>query len=284
MSNGVESPRFTMDVLDLPTVDKLVLEYHFPAYTGLEPRTVDPGGDIAAIKGTEVHAEDHADDGDAGRARAAERERVGAAHEGSRRHARRQLHGERAGLLQDRARRAARGKGERVAAVHDRRAVRHRPVGALQQARPRHDGEPGRGSVRRSAGRRRLRREAAADVLLGERRRREDHESVRRREGAARGDAPRTRIYLEEMGLKPGDFVSYYAKAADNDAVAGAQDDDQRHLLRADQAVPQGLQAGAVDGRAAAAAAAAATRSVSSRSSSARSSRRRSTPCATRRR
>ena len=40
-----------MDVLDLPTVDKLVLEYHFPAYTGLEPRTVDPGGDIAAHQG-----------------------------------------------------------------------------------------------------------------------------------------------------------------------------------------------------------------------------------------
>ena len=53
-SNGVKSPTFTIDVVDLPTVDKLVLEYRFPAYTGLEPRTVDPGGDIAAIKGTEV--------------------------------------------------------------------------------------------------------------------------------------------------------------------------------------------------------------------------------------
>ncbi len=28
-------------------------------------------------------------------------------------------------------------------------------------------------------------------------------------------------IYLEELGLKPGDFVSYYAKATDNDGVAG---------------------------------------------------------------
>ena len=83
VSNGVESPRFKMDVLDLPTVDKLVLEYHFPAYTGLEPRTVDPG---RRHRGDQRHRgapEDHADDGDAGRARAAERERVGAAHEGS---------------------------------------------------------------------------------------------------------------------------------------------------------------------------------------------------------
>src|SRR5205085_8947823 len=30
-------------------------------------------------------------------------------------------------------------------------------------------------------------------------------------------------IYLEELGLKPGDFVSYYAKATDNDSVPGPQ-------------------------------------------------------------
>src|SRR5262249_13517400 len=28
-------------------------------------------------------------------------------------------------------------------------------------------------------------------------------------------------IYLEELGPKPGDFVSYYAKATDNDGVQG---------------------------------------------------------------
>ena len=74
-SNGVHSPTFTMDVVDLPTVDKLVLEYRFPAYTGLEPRTIDPGGDIAAIQGTEVVPQGLADDGDAWRADSAERER-----------------------------------------------------------------------------------------------------------------------------------------------------------------------------------------------------------------
>src|SRR5205085_2031644 len=30
-------------------------------------------------------------------------------------------------------------------------------------------------------------------------------------------------IYLEELGLKPGDFVSYYAKATDTDGVSGAK-------------------------------------------------------------
>ena len=76
-SNGVESPTFKMDVLDLPTVDKLVLEYHFPAYTGLQPRTVDPGGDIAAIKGTEVHLKITPTMATPGGRVVAERERVG---------------------------------------------------------------------------------------------------------------------------------------------------------------------------------------------------------------
>jgi hypothetical protein len=30
-------------------------------------------------------------------------------------------------------------------------------------------------------------------------------------------------IYLEELGVKPGDFVSYYAKATDNNAAEGAK-------------------------------------------------------------
>src|SRR5205823_14640719 len=30
-------------------------------------------------------------------------------------------------------------------------------------------------------------------------------------------------IYLEELGLKPGDFVSYYAKASDTDGVSGSK-------------------------------------------------------------
>ena len=53
-ANGVRSPLFSMEVVDLPTVDHLTLEYRFPAYTGLEPRTIDPGGDIAALQGTDV--------------------------------------------------------------------------------------------------------------------------------------------------------------------------------------------------------------------------------------
>jgi hypothetical protein len=51
---GVQSGTFTLDVVDLPYADHLELEYHFPAYTGLEPRLIQDGGDIAVLRGTEV--------------------------------------------------------------------------------------------------------------------------------------------------------------------------------------------------------------------------------------
>ncbi|MGH9173634.1 MAG: hypothetical protein ACRD1H_04725, partial [Vicinamibacterales bacterium] len=51
---GVRSPAFTLKVVELPYVKQLDLEYHFPSYTGLAPRTVDDGGDVATLRGTDV--------------------------------------------------------------------------------------------------------------------------------------------------------------------------------------------------------------------------------------
>ena len=53
-SGGIRSPTHTIVVADLPYVEHLELEYRFPAYSGLAPRTVEFGGDIAALKGTVV--------------------------------------------------------------------------------------------------------------------------------------------------------------------------------------------------------------------------------------
>ena len=53
-AGGVRSSVFRISVADLPYVDRLALEYHFPAYTGLEPRRVEDAGDIAAVRGTRV--------------------------------------------------------------------------------------------------------------------------------------------------------------------------------------------------------------------------------------
>ncbi|MFW6200524.1 MAG: DUF4175 family protein, partial [Gemmatimonadota bacterium] len=53
-SSGVRSPTFTIDVAEIPYVDRLEMVYHFPSYTGLEPRTVESGGHIAVLPGTRV--------------------------------------------------------------------------------------------------------------------------------------------------------------------------------------------------------------------------------------
>ena len=51
---GVRSGTFTLGVADLPAVDRLEMVYHFPRYTGLEPRSFEYGGDVAALAGTRV--------------------------------------------------------------------------------------------------------------------------------------------------------------------------------------------------------------------------------------
>jgi hypothetical protein len=53
-SSGVRSDIFRLEVVDLPFVERIDLEYRFPAYTGLAPRIVEDGGDIAALQGTRV--------------------------------------------------------------------------------------------------------------------------------------------------------------------------------------------------------------------------------------
>ena len=53
-ADGVRSTVFTLKVVDVPYVQRLEMEYHFPAYTGLEPQKIEDGGDIAVLRGTEV--------------------------------------------------------------------------------------------------------------------------------------------------------------------------------------------------------------------------------------
>ena len=53
-ADGVRSAVYRIDVADLPYVQRLDLEYRFPAHTGLSPQVVEDGGDIAVLGGTEV--------------------------------------------------------------------------------------------------------------------------------------------------------------------------------------------------------------------------------------
>ena len=54
VADGVQSPVHTLQVVDVPYVQRLEIEYHFPAYTALEPQKIEDGGDIAVLRGTEV--------------------------------------------------------------------------------------------------------------------------------------------------------------------------------------------------------------------------------------
>ena len=54
VAERVKSNQFLLKVVDVPYVQKLDLEYHYPGYTGLEVEKIEDGGDIAVLKGTEV--------------------------------------------------------------------------------------------------------------------------------------------------------------------------------------------------------------------------------------
>ncbi len=51
---GVRSASHKLNVVELPYAKKIDLEYTYPSYTGLEPRKIEDGGDIAVLKGTSV--------------------------------------------------------------------------------------------------------------------------------------------------------------------------------------------------------------------------------------
>jgi hypothetical protein len=51
-SNNIRSEVYKLNVVDLPFVKQLDLSLNFPAFTNLPAKTVEDGGDIAALKGT----------------------------------------------------------------------------------------------------------------------------------------------------------------------------------------------------------------------------------------
>ncbi len=221
-SNGVKSATFSVVVSDLPTVDKLVLEYHFPAYTGLQPRIVEPGGDIAVLKGTEIHVKvTPTMTTPAGRV-----------------------------LLEPEASAALTKQDDGTFvtkfAVNEPgyyRVELDGPAGEKVNASPRYTidvlsdiapsiavSKPGRDTQATAV------EEVFAEV------RADDDFGVKKVQllYSINGGPEKTinlfggaktlqevtashTLYLEELGLKPGDFVSYYAKATDNDGVAGGK-------------------------------------------------------------
>jgi len=57
VAGSVKSPEYDVKVVEMPSVKKLRLTYHYPSWTGLADSTQEPGGDVRAVAGTEVDVE-----------------------------------------------------------------------------------------------------------------------------------------------------------------------------------------------------------------------------------
>ncbi|RPJ60295.1 MAG: DUF4175 family protein, partial [Acidobacteria bacterium] len=222
-SAGVRSATFKIDVADLPYVESLELEYVFPAYTGLPPQKIERGGDIAVLAGTTVKLRVHS-------TLATKAGRV---------------------VLDDRDERelAAHADGTLDGSFEVKKNGFYRvdlqaPTGAMVTASPQYtidvleDQAPAVSFARPA---RDLRPTSLEEVFVEATA--EDDFGVRRLDlvvsvnggpekalplvggnvrPLAEVSAGHT-LFLEEMNLQPGDVVSYYARATDNDTVGGAK-------------------------------------------------------------
>ena len=59
---NVRSPGYRINVVDLPSIDRLITTYNYPEWTRREPETRDPGGDIRTIAETDVDLVIHSPD------------------------------------------------------------------------------------------------------------------------------------------------------------------------------------------------------------------------------
>ena len=53
-AGAVESKHYNLRVVDLPSVKKIRVTYHYPAWSGMKDSVEDPGGDLRAVEGTEA--------------------------------------------------------------------------------------------------------------------------------------------------------------------------------------------------------------------------------------
>jgi hypothetical protein len=221
-SNGVRSPIFSLSVVNLPTVSQLDLEYRFPSYTGLAPRKQEGGGDVAAIRGTDVllHIVP---------TMAAPSGRIILADGASQ-----PLTTQADGTLTGSFKITAQGFYKiELTGPHDEKvdASPQYTIDVIDDQPPAvRFSKPGRDTQASPV--EELFLEARADDDYGVK----NLQLFYSANGAPpkmvplfSGPKPLTEvsaghtIYLEELGLKAGDFVSYYAKATDTDGVQGAK-------------------------------------------------------------
>ena len=247
-AGGVRSATYRLKVVDMPYVQKLELEYHFPAYTGLEPRKIEDGGDIAVLRGTEIRVKVVPTMASKGGQVAINEQQPAPL------------------MVSPDGTLAGRFVADKDGFY---RIELDAPTGERVTASPQYTidvltDQPPTVSIAKPG------RDTSAspiEEVFIEARAEDDYgvkdlelvysvngsaeKTVRLFDGSKRlpeVSAGHT-FYLEELNVSPGDFVSYYARAADNDAVRRRQEGDERHLLPAGAAAEEGLQARRVAGR-----------------------------------
>ena len=222
-SNGVRSAPFALTVKDLPAVRQIDLELRYPAYTGLAVERLDDVGDIAAVRGTRATVRVRATqavrggriviDGDSAVTLAPVDDSTLSATIAVRRDGFYRVE------LQA-------GDGTQVAGNVDY------VIDAMDDLAPQVVvRKPGRDVRPTNVEEVLIEAEASDDYGVG---RMELHYQVNGGETRtivlADGQGRRPRelsaghtIFLEELGLQPGDVVSYFAKVWDNDAVSGVK-------------------------------------------------------------
>ena len=222
-SAGVRSAVYRIDAAALPFVERMEMEFVYPSYTGLGTRTIDQGGDIAALRGTTVHLRVHSTMATkAGRIVRDDREHLPLTVNAD---------GTLSGTLQI-----------KESGIY--RIELATPAGTLVSASPQHTidvltdeppsvafQKPGRDL--RATSLDEIFVEAGADDDFGVK----QLELVYAVNGGPEkqvpligpASSPRAEVsaghtfFLEELGLQPGDVVAYYARATDNDEVSGAK-------------------------------------------------------------
>lgn len=53
-AGAVQSKHYTLRVIDLPSIKKIRVTYHYPAWSGMKDMIEDPGGDLRAVEGTDA--------------------------------------------------------------------------------------------------------------------------------------------------------------------------------------------------------------------------------------
>src|SRR5439155_15010825 len=221
-AGGVRSPMFSVTLVDLPTVRQLDLEYHYPSYTGLAPQKVESGGDVAALRGTEVRVRVVPtmatpggrvvlnENGSAPLARQPDGSLTGSftiERQGFYRIELEGPHGERVSASPQYTIDALDDQAPSVSITKPSRDTSATPVEELfVEAKASDD-----------FGVKQL--QLAYSVNGGPEKTVRLFNSSKPLPEVSAGHT----VYLEELGLKPGDVVSYYARATDNDSVQGAK-------------------------------------------------------------